>query len=67
MSEYFPSPEWLQQMRSAAAAPSPRDEFVQGLRERLVARGLAFQSRRRGRARLAWGFAVVAILLAVVC
>ncbi|MGD0806831.1 MAG: hypothetical protein ABSA10_05105 [Anaerolineales bacterium] len=64
MSEYFPSPEWLQQMHSAAAAPSPRDEFVRGLRERLAVRGLALQSRRRVRARLAWGFAVVAILLA---
>jgi len=64
MIEFFPSPEWLQQMQSAAAAPSPRDEFVRGLRERLVARGLMFQSRRRMRARLAWAFAVAAILLA---
>jgi WD40 repeat protein len=64
MNEYLPSPEWLQQMRAAAAAPGPQDSFVRGLRGRLVDRGLMLQTRGRIRARLAWGLAVAAILLA---
>jgi hypothetical protein len=63
MNEFIPSPEFLHQMQTAAAAPSAPDVFVRNLRGRLLDRCRAVQSRSRMRARLAWGLAAATILL----
>ncbi len=64
MNDYFPPPEFLLQIESAVAMTPPREEFTRGLRERLRVRGFALLARNRMRVRLAWGLAVVLVLLA---
>jgi hypothetical protein len=64
MEKFNPSPEFLDLVQTAAAAPSAPDAFVRDLRRRLTDHPASFPSRSATRARLAWSAALVVILLA---
>jgi hypothetical protein len=64
MNDYIPSPDFLEQIRSAEAVPSAPESFVRALRARLTDPSAAVRPRSHLRRRVALGFALGAVLLA---